>query len=85
MPRYKPCGGCLLAKTRTILDEDLDALAEALITAVILTFHGEGDIKVASGEPIACMVSREKFDYHLCQRAEASRLPENWIVSEKMS
>lgn len=72
MPRYKPCGGCLSAKIQNILDEDLASLAEEVITKVILTFHGEGEIKVVSPEPIAYMVSREKFDHHLFKQAEAA-------------
>jgi geranylgeranyl reductase family protein len=72
MPRYKPCGGCLSAKIQTIFDEPLEALAEEVITTVIMTFHGEGDIKVVSPDPIAYMVSREKFDYHLMKKAEAA-------------
>jgi len=72
MPRYKPCGGCLSAKIQTILDEDLEPLAEEVITRVILTFHGEGEIKVVSPDPIAYMVSREKFDQHLFKKAEAA-------------
>jgi geranylgeranyl reductase family protein len=72
MPRYKPCGGCLSAKIQTILDEDLGPLAEEVITKVIMTFHGEGDFKVVSPDPIAYMVSREKFDYHLMKKAEAA-------------
>ncbi|NIR51735.1 geranylgeranyl reductase family protein [candidate division KSB1 bacterium] len=72
MPRVKPCGGCLSAKIQTVLDETLEALAEETITRVILTFHGEGDIRVESQEPIAYMVSREKFDYHLYKKAESA-------------
>ncbi len=62
MPRYKPCGGCLSAKIQTILDEKLEAVAEEVITRVIPTFHGEGDITVESREPIAYMDSRETWD-----------------------
>lgn len=72
MPRTKPCGGCLSAKIQTILDEDLESLAEEVITKVILTFHGEGEIKVVSRDPIAYMVSRERFDYHLYKKANAA-------------
>lgn len=69
MPRYKPCGGCLSAKIQTIFDEALEPLAEEVVTKVIMTFHGEGEIKVVSPDPIAYMVSREKFDYHLFKKA----------------
>ena len=72
MPRYKPCGGCLSAKIQNILDEDLLLLAEEVITKVVLTFHGEGDITVSSPDPIAYMVSREKFDHYLFKKAEAA-------------
>ncbi|MFQ5771629.1 MAG: geranylgeranyl reductase family protein [bacterium] len=72
MPRYKPCGGCLSAKIQSLLDEDLASLAEEVITKVILTFHGEGDITVVSREPIAYMVSREKFDHYLFKKADAA-------------
>jgi len=72
MPRYKPCGGCLSAKVQEILDEDLGALAEEVITEVILTFQGEGEVKAGSDDPIAYMVSREKFDHYLVKKAEAA-------------
>ncbi len=72
MPRYKPCGGCLSAKIQTILDDDLGELAEEVITRVILTFRGEGELKLTSPDPIAFMVSREKFDHHLFKKAEAA-------------
>lgn len=69
MPRHKPCGGCLSAKIQTIIDEDVESLAEDKITKVVLTFHGEGEINVVSPEPIAYMVSRDLFDYHLAMKA----------------
>ncbi|MFQ6675362.1 MAG: geranylgeranyl reductase family protein [Fidelibacterota bacterium] len=72
MPRDKPCGGCLSAKIRTILDEDLESLAEEVITEVILTFHGEGEIRVSSRDPVAYMISRATFDHHLAKKAGAA-------------
>jgi len=72
MPRHKPCGGCLSAKIQTIIDEDIEALAEDKITKVVLTFHGEGEINVASPEPIAYMVSRDTFDHHMAKKAGAA-------------
>ncbi len=69
MPRQKPCGGCLSAKIRSIIDEDIESLAEDRITKVVLTFHGEGEINVVSSEPIAYMVSRDTFDHHMAKKA----------------
>ncbi len=69
MPRPKTCGGCLSAKIQTLLDDDLEKLAEAIITKVIVTFKGQNDIVVESPEPVAYMVMRDKFDYYLVQKA----------------
>lgn len=69
MPRTKPCGGCLSAKIQTILDDDLPALAEEEITRVILSFRGQSEITITSEKPIAWMVMREQFDFHLAEKA----------------
>ncbi|GBE28780.1 putative oxidoreductase/MT0587 [bacterium BMS3Bbin03] len=72
MPRYKPCGGCLSRKIENILDDDFKPLVEETIYNVILTFQGEGEIRVESKEPIAYMVMRDRFDHFLAQKAAAA-------------
>ncbi|MDQ7066375.1 MAG: geranylgeranyl reductase family protein, partial [candidate division KSB1 bacterium] len=72
MPRYKTCGGCLSGKIRPLLDDDVDAVIEAEITRVIVTFRGQNEIVVESDTPIAYMVMRDRFDHYLAQKAAAA-------------
>ena len=72
MPRHKPCAGCISARIQDIFDEDITALSEKEITRIIINFHGEGDIEICSKEPVAYMVSRDFFDYHLMKKAKTA-------------
>ena len=72
MPRYKTCGGCLSAKIRPLLDDDVDEMIEAEIYRVIVTFRGHSEITVESDTPIAYMVMRDRFDHYLAQKAAAA-------------
>lgn len=72
MPRHKPCAGCISSRIKKIFDEDITTLSEKEIIKIIINFHGEGDIVINANEPVAYMVNRETFDYHLVMKAQAA-------------
>jgi len=69
MPRYKACGGCLSLKTVHFLGFDLDSVLENTIYAVQFTYRMTDSFSIASREPMAFMVMRDRFDQFLVQKA----------------
>lgn len=70
-PRYKPCGGGLSARIRMLLPPDFQTTVERTIKGIRFCYPGRGDFTLYAQEPIAYMVTRERFDHFLVQRAQA--------------
>ena len=70
MPRYKPCGGGLSLRIEKILEPDFKEAVEQTIYGVHFTFKGEDDLHIASPQPIAYMVMRDRFDALLASKAK---------------
>lgn len=71
-PRYKPCGGGLSARIRGILTPDFQSTIERTIRGIHFCYPGKGDFKLYVQEPIAYMVTRERFDHFLVLKAKAT-------------
>ncbi len=69
LPRYKPCGGCLSAKTVRLLGLDLSPVIENTIYGAKFTYCSEDPFFVESKNPIAFLVMRDRFDQFLVDRA----------------
>jgi geranylgeranyl reductase family protein len=70
-PRYKPCGGGLSARIRMLLPPDFQSTVERTIKGIRFCYPGRGDFTLHAQEPIAYMVTRERFDHFLVQKARA--------------
>jgi geranylgeranyl reductase family protein len=69
LPRYKACAGGLTAKTAQLLDFDLGPVLEQDITTAKCTFRCGRPLTIDFGEVVGWTVMRERFDYHLLERA----------------
>ena len=69
-PRYKPCGGGLSARIRMLLPSDFQSTVERTIKGIRFCYPGRGDFTLYAQEPIAYMVTRERFDHFLVQKAQ---------------
>jgi len=69
LPRYKPCGGCLSAKTVRLFDFDLSPVIENTIYGVKFTYCSQDPFFIESKSPIAFLVMRDRFDQFLIDKA----------------
>jgi geranylgeranyl reductase family protein len=69
LPRYKPCGGCLSAKTVRLLDFDLSPVIENTIYGAKFTYCSKDPFFIESKNPIAFLVMRDRFDQFLIDKA----------------
>jgi geranylgeranyl reductase family protein len=69
LPRYKPCGGCLSAKTVRLLGFDLSPVIENTIYGAKFTYCSKDPFFIESKNPIAFLVMRDRFDQFLVDRA----------------
>lgn len=68
-PRYKSCGGCLSLKTVRLLDFDLTSVLENTIYGAKFSYCLKEPFFIESNEPIAYLVTRDRFDHLLVQKA----------------
>jgi geranylgeranyl reductase family protein len=68
-PRYKVCGGGLSARTDRLLEPDYRSVVEDTIHRVRFQFAGSEAFEIASSDPIAYMVMRDRFDAYLVRKA----------------
>ena len=69
LPRYKPCGGCLSAKTVRLLGFDLSPVIENTVYGAKFTYCSKDPFFIESKKPIAFLVMRDRFDQVLIDRA----------------
>jgi geranylgeranyl reductase family protein len=69
LPRYKPCGGCLSAKTVRLLDFDLSSVIENTVYGAKFTYCSKDPFFIESDNPIGFLVMRDRFDLVLIDRA----------------
>ncbi|KKM12312.1 hypothetical protein SY88_03930 [Clostridiales bacterium PH28_bin88] len=69
LPRYKPCGGGVSAKTARLLDGGWEHLAEDITRKVVFTHRYHSPVTVEYDEPLIYMVMRERFDSFLVSQA----------------
>ena len=69
LPRYKPCGGCLSAKTVRLFDFDLSPVIENTIYGAKFTYCSRDPFLIESKNPIAFLVMRDRFDQLLIDKA----------------
>ena len=67
-PRYKPCGGCLSAKTVRLLSFDLGPIVENTIFAAKFPYCVKEPFSVRTEKPMAFMVMRDRFDQFLIEK-----------------
>lgn len=71
LPRYKPCAGGLSSKIKNILSfPDWQQLIETTAYDLILSFKGKDTQRFHSAQPIAYLISRDKFDFYLVEQAK---------------
>jgi geranylgeranyl reductase family protein len=70
LPRYKPCGGGITPKVVNLLDFDLSPVIEDTICKVIFSYRFTRPVEFTAPKPIAFMVSRERFDALLADKAK---------------
>lgn len=68
-PRYKVCGGGLSARIDRLLDPDYRSVVEDTVRRVRFQFAGAEAFEIASPDPIAYMVMRDRFDAYLVRKA----------------
>lgn len=68
-PRYKVCGGGLSARIDHLLEPDYRSVIEDTIHRVRFQFAGAEAFEIASPDPIAYMVMRDRFDAYLVRKA----------------
>jgi geranylgeranyl reductase family protein len=77
VPRYKACGGGVVAKARRLLPMDMGEVFEQQCSAVTMNlYHPAISITVTRDEPIVSMTMREDFDSKLlsCARSKGAGL-----------
>lgn len=71
LPRYKPCAGGLSLKIEhVLLFPDWREQIENTVYDLILSYKGEDTQRFHSDKPLAYLVSRDKFDYYLVEKAK---------------
>jgi geranylgeranyl reductase family protein len=70
LPRYKTCGGGLSVRASKLVPFDFTDEIEQIIHGITFNFRGEDPFTLESAQPIAYMVSRERFDLLLASKAE---------------
>lgn len=71
LPRYKTCGGGLLARAHKLLPPEVDSVVERSFHSVALNFAGEGiNFVVSRPDPIVYMSMRADLDWFLARAAE---------------
>ncbi len=70
LPRYKTCGGGLSVRASKLIPFDVTNEIEQTIQGITFNFRGENPFTVESAQPIAYMVSRDRFDLLLASKAE---------------
>jgi geranylgeranyl reductase family protein len=69
MPRYKPCGGAIPIRPEPLLDFDLDAVVERIVTRTVLSYRAR-PLRTVRAEPTRIqMVMRPRFDQLLLEMA----------------
>jgi geranylgeranyl reductase family protein len=74
IPRYKVCGGGLSARLDRVLDPTYHQVVESTIHRVRFQFGGTERFSIASSDPIAYMVMRDRFDAHLVGKAREANV-----------
>ena len=69
LPRYKACGGALTNKVFQKIDFDIAPLVEDTVTDVTLEHRHRALVNMSFQQPPISLVMRDKFDYHLTERA----------------
>ncbi len=69
-PRYKPCGGGVTPKAINFLPFDLGAVIEDVVHTITFTHRLDNPVTITVNKPIAYMVSRERFDAFLADKAK---------------
>lgn len=69
LPRVKPCGGGLNAKTLPLLPFAIDPVVERVVSRVLFTQHLRQPFVRTTAEPLVATVTRCHFDYLLVQQA----------------
>lgn len=72
LPRHKPCGGGLTPKVIKLVDFDLSPVIEDVIYSLFITRRLTNPIRINTREPMVYMVSRDKFDAYLLEKARAA-------------
>lgn len=72
LPRFKPCGGGLTAKTLREIRFDLGPLVEDVCSGFEVTFRQGGRFVRRYPEPLVYMVMRHRFDRYLAEQAESA-------------
>ncbi|MFW6237474.1 MAG: geranylgeranyl reductase family protein [Desulfosudaceae bacterium] len=88
-PRNKACGGGFTQKARNLFDFDLSGVIETEVTSVELSLQSRQPVVVDYPQGAGFMVTREKFDTLLVERAAAAgaevreRAPMRGLFPEK--
>ncbi len=72
LPRYKPCGGGLTSRTLALLPFPVDEVAEDRSHTFHLGIDGRALARKRLSAPFLAMVSRDRFDHLLVQKAKAA-------------
>lgn len=75
LPRYKPCGGGLLARALPFIpDVDVAAVTRDVITTITFTYrmHARSEVHFQAEQPLMHLVMRDEFDQMLARRAVAA-------------
>lgn len=70
LPRYKTCGGGLSVRASKLIPFDFTSEIEQTVHGITFNFRGENPFTLESAQPIAYMVSRDRFDFLLASKAE---------------
>ncbi len=72
VPRYKTCGGGVVARARRLLPTDMEGVFEQECCAATMNLkHAEISITITRDEPIISMTMREVLDFQLLSRAQS--------------
>ncbi len=70
LPRYKPCGGGLTARTLAVLPFDVTALIEDYTHRPMLLYNHRLVFQEQLNRPVIAMVMRSRFDLYLVEKAQ---------------
>jgi geranylgeranyl reductase family protein len=72
VPRYKTCGGGVVARARRLLPTEMgDVFEQQCRTATMNLKHTDISITITRDDPIISMTMREAFDFQLLSRARS--------------